>query len=178
MARRATSLGPKPSLLFFLVLFCFLVFFEGFKGQVRWPDGPPHLALNPPYLLFLFGGGCFFLSFLCFFMPRSLPLFQFLFLCLSLIRFLFSSFLSFFFAFFWLLLFVSFFPFFLLCFCFMEGTTSKHSIGICFHQYFLFVLVSCLAFSFESSFLMFAFFPDFKLCFLFNMNVLVSRQTT
>ena len=60
MARRATSLGPKPSLFvicFFVVLlvfvfFCF--FFGGFKGQVRWPEGPPHLALNPPYLLFVF----------------------------------------------------------------------------------------------------------------------------
>ena len=30
----------------------FVVFFGGFKGQVRWPEGPPHLALNPPYFLF------------------------------------------------------------------------------------------------------------------------------
>ena len=55
MAQRATSLGPKPSLFFcfcfFVVLF---VFFGGFKGQVRWPKGPPHLALNPPYFLFVF----------------------------------------------------------------------------------------------------------------------------
>ena len=33
-------------------------FLEGLSGQVRWPEGPPHLALNPPYLflfvLFLF----------------------------------------------------------------------------------------------------------------------------
>ena len=80
VARRATSLGPKPSLFVFLFLFCFcfFVFFfgffllGGFKGQVRWPEGPPHLALNPPYLfvVFLFFG-CFlfsfwFLSFLCF----------------------------------------------------------------------------------------------------------------
>ena len=48
--------------LFFLSFFafCFLLFFCGFKGQVRWPFGPPHLALNPPYLvfyLFFFGGG-------------------------------------------------------------------------------------------------------------------------
>ena len=21
---------------------------------MRWPEGPPHLALNPPYLLFVF----------------------------------------------------------------------------------------------------------------------------
>ena len=38
-------------LCFFLLCFCF---FGGFKGQVRWPTGPPHLALNPPYLLVLF----------------------------------------------------------------------------------------------------------------------------
>ena len=47
--------------LFFLFVFCF--FFGGFKGQVRWPEGPPHLALNPPYLLFVF---CCFLLFLLF----------------------------------------------------------------------------------------------------------------
>ena len=33
-------------------LFVVLVFFGGFKGQVRWPQGPPHLALNPPYLIY------------------------------------------------------------------------------------------------------------------------------
>ena len=37
--------------LIFLSCFCFFVFvfvfFWGFKGQVRWPKGPPHLALNP-----------------------------------------------------------------------------------------------------------------------------------
>ena len=38
-----------------MVLFLFffwgggVLFFGGFKGQVRWPKGPPHLALNPPY---------------------------------------------------------------------------------------------------------------------------------
>ena len=62
MARRATSLGPKPSLFvgsrfLFVFLFCFLFFFVfvpffgGFKGQVRWPEGPPHFALNPLYFL-------------------------------------------------------------------------------------------------------------------------------
>ena len=40
---------------FFLVLlFFFVFFFGGFKGHVRWPEGPPHLALNPPYLFFCF----------------------------------------------------------------------------------------------------------------------------
>ena len=43
--------------LFFVFL---LVFFWGFKGQVRWPEGPPHLALNPPCLFLLFLLFCFF----------------------------------------------------------------------------------------------------------------------
>ena len=30
----------------FLFFCCFFVFLEGLKGQVRWPKGPPHLALN------------------------------------------------------------------------------------------------------------------------------------
>ena len=56
---------------FFLFLFvvCFL-FFGGFKGQVRWPKGPPHLALNPPYVIcFLF---CFVFLFLFFFSGEGL----------------------------------------------------------------------------------------------------------
>ena len=51
---------------FVVVFFCFvffvLCFFGGFKGQVRWPEGPPHLALNPPYFISF----CFFV-FICFF---------------------------------------------------------------------------------------------------------------
>ena len=49
------------------------VFFGGgcflgrvFKGQVRWPKGPPHLALNPPYL-FSFVFGLFVFCWLLFF---------------------------------------------------------------------------------------------------------------
>ena len=52
-------------LLFFVVfflLFFLFCFFGGFKGQVRWPEGPPHLALNPPYFICF----CFFVFF-CFF---------------------------------------------------------------------------------------------------------------
>ena len=44
----------------FCSCFCFLLFFGGFKGQVRWPKGPPHLALNPPYF-FVFVFFCFLL---------------------------------------------------------------------------------------------------------------------
>ena len=47
--------------VYFSVFWVFLVFlfFGGFKGQVRWPEGPPHLALNPPYF--------FSVSFFCLF---------------------------------------------------------------------------------------------------------------
>ena len=44
------------------VLFFFCVFFGGFKGQVRWPKGPPHLALNPPYFFSVFFFVFFFLE--------------------------------------------------------------------------------------------------------------------
>ena len=52
--------------VFFLLLFVFL---EGLRVNVRWPEGPPHLALNPPYfILFLFFLLCFvFFVFVCFF---------------------------------------------------------------------------------------------------------------
>ena len=48
---------------FFCFPFCFLlfVFLGGFKGQARWPKGPPHLALNPSYsICFCFFVFCFF----------------------------------------------------------------------------------------------------------------------
>ena len=56
---------------FFCFFVCFVFFlccFGGFKGHVRWPEGPPHLALNPPYLFFVLFLFCFFLGgFLLFF---------------------------------------------------------------------------------------------------------------
>ena len=59
------------SLFFWFVFFLLFVFFGGFKGQVRWPEGPPHLALNPPYFLFLFFFFFFFLFFLFLFFSLS-----------------------------------------------------------------------------------------------------------
>ena len=59
-------------LFLFFLGFCFLFDFDfsgGFKGQVRWPKGPPHLALNPPYFV------CFFVFLLCFFFFVFLSLF-------------------------------------------------------------------------------------------------------
>ena len=50
--------------VFFCLFFFWLFFLGGFKGQVRWPKGPPHLALNPPYFFFCF---CF-LFFVLFFL--------------------------------------------------------------------------------------------------------------
>ena len=108
--------------LFFVFVFLFFfLFFGGFKGQVRWPKGPPHLALNPPYFIcfsfFVVFYPClpFFVSVnrkTCFFPQKGhfgflfecLPLFlfslfwassffHFLFLCLSLVLFFLPSFL-------------------------------------------------------------------------------------
>ena len=208
MARRATSLGPKPSL--FVICFCcfgcfccfVFVFFGGFKGQVRWPEGPPHLALNPPYwfifvfffpflsllliekkpvfplkraFLFIF---CVSLSFsLNLFWP---PLFLFRFLCLSLSLSLSlsCSCLSFF------LLVI----FFLLSFCFLFLSLFHFSFFFAFvfwkeqHEMFklqfLFFINSfsflwfSVLFFLSNPFSLSLFFPDFKLCLLFNMNVL------
>ena len=56
---------------FVFFLFCFI---GGFKGQVRWPKGPPHLALNPPYFL------VFVFCLLLFFFVCFLLVFVFLFL--------------------------------------------------------------------------------------------------
>ena len=60
---------------------------------MRWPEGPPHLALNPPYLFIFFFFFCvlLFLSFLCFLIHKSLFFFSprkghvlFIFECLPL----------------------------------------------------------------------------------------------
>ena len=73
----ALRLGPKPSLFvicffFSVFVFCFVCFFGGFKGQVRWPKAPPHLALNPPHLLiFVFVFVFFFCSFAFFVFNRK-----------------------------------------------------------------------------------------------------------
>ena len=61
MAERATLNPP------YLFSCLFILVFGGFS-QVRWPKGPPYLALNPPYFLFI--GGVFF-SFLCLFLVEK-----------------------------------------------------------------------------------------------------------
>ena len=139
MAQRATSLGPKPSNFIYFLFFCFVfVPFLSLLCNTKKPCVPPRKG---HFCLFLSVSLCSSLAFF------GLPLFQFFFLCLSLLLVLFPSFLSFFFAFFCFLVFVSFFPFFLLCFCFMKRTTSEILMYKVFlHQYFLF-------FGFLSSFL-------------------------
>ena len=173
--------------IFFCFSFVFLCFFWGFNGQVRWPEGPPHLALNPPYFLFvLFVLFFVFLSLLlienlffplemcifCLFLSVSLcfslasfglPLFQFILLCLCLSLSLSCSFLCFFppvFLFCFLLV-----PCFSLFLCFSLSSLllfhERKNIKIfnynCFSSIILF-LVFCLAFSFKSLLLVFAFF--------------------
>ena len=65
-------------LFFCCVLFFLGVFLGGFKGQVRWPEGPPHLALNPPYFFVIFS-----LLVLCFLFFAVFVVFSFLSLLLS-----------------------------------------------------------------------------------------------
>ena len=101
MAQRATSLGPKPSLfIYFFVFFGLLLFLSFLCFVIQKNCFPPRKG---HFCLFLSVSLCFSLAFL------GLPLFQFLFLCLSL--FFFSVFFPscFFFVFFWFLVFVSFF---------------------------------------------------------------------
>ena len=176
MAHRATSLGPKPSLFFwFLFFWFFVVFFGGFKGQVRWPKGPPHLALNPPYsFVFVFFLFLFFFSllyFLCFLIDKKpvfplkkaffvyfqcLPLFlfslfwaspflPFLFLCLCLVIVFLPSFLFFIFSFWFLLFLFVVFAFF------------------CFKMFFCFCFSACCLVLFSI-----ITFHLFLLCILFS----------
>ena len=109
-----------------------------------------------------------FLSPLTFF---GLPLFLFIFLCLSVVLFFFPSFLSFFFAFFLFLVFVSFFPCLSSLLLFHEKKNIKIFNCNFFPEIFSlsFGFLSC--FSVSNPFFLSLLFPDFKLCFLFNINV-------
>ena len=152
---------------------------------MRWPKGPPLLALNPP-VFFVFCSPflslllvekkascspktlifqCLPLLLLSLFWPPPFSLllfFFFLSLSLSLVLFFLPSFLSFLFAFFWFLVLVSFFCF-LLGFCFMKRTASNIILQCFFINPFSVLVVSCFVFSLKS---LFSFvFSDFKLCF-------------
>ena len=52
--------------LFFFGFVVFFVFFGGFKGHVRWPEGPPHLGPKPSLFVFLFLFCFCFVLFFCF----------------------------------------------------------------------------------------------------------------
>ena len=166
---------------------------RGFKGQVRWPKGPPQLALNPPYLfIFVFVFVFVFLSFLCF---ESKNLFSpwkehFLFIfCVSL---------SFFLNLFWpppfsvslslslsLLLLSFFLPSclsFLLSFCFVFLSIFHFSFFFAFvfwkEQHENFKLHYCLVFPFKSLFLIFVCFLILSYVVCSTWMFLVSKQTT
>ena len=154
---------------------------------MRWPEGPPHLALNPPCLFFCLFFCCFLFSFWflslllieqpCFPPKKGIfwfissvslssslnlfwpPPFLFLFLCLSFALVFLSSFLSFFFGF----LFVSCFCLFFHCsffFAFVSSIEQHENIKL---QFLLFInmcsfLLSCLVFSLKYLFIIFVFF--------------------
>ena len=149
------------------VLACSCLFF---KGQVRWPEGPPHLALNSPDF-FLVGGGCPLFSFQkerrkswppltkdifayffsvshCFCPSSFTPPFHSLSLYLSISFSLFlhsSCFLSFSFPIFFFLL--SFFDVFLamiICFSVLKRTSSNDHIAKVFLDIPFSFLVSCV----------------------------------
>ena len=153
---------------------------------MRWPEGPPHLALNPPYLFYLFLFLCFLFSFpsLAFnrktlLLPRKrafLSIFEFLplfllslfwpppfslSLSLSLSCFILflPSFLSFFFAFFFAFFWFLVFVSFLFLsslLLFHEKNNQHIKLQSFFTNPFSF-LVSCLLFSFKLLFLIFDF---------------------
>ena len=193
---RATSLGPKPSLL---VFFCsgFLgrgfVSLGGFKGQVRWPEGPPHLALNPPYLFFfVFFFVFLFFSFFvliekpvfppkkgifCLFLSVSLC-FSLAFFGLPLFTFSFSVSLSLFFSFFLSFFLLSFgslfclFHYFWFFFAFVSWKEQHQILQLqsFFHQSFLIFV------GFLSSFFFQIPFP--YLCFFFLILTFVFCSTS
>ena len=161
---------------------------------MRWPKGPPHLALNPPYLFFfVFWVLVFFFALLSLFFNRQknlffplekgifclfsmflflspltffgLPLFLFPFLCLSVALFFLPSFLSFFFAFFLFLVFVSFFPYLSSLLLFHEKKNMKIFNCNLFPEIFSLSFGFLSCFSVSNPFFLSLLFPDFKLCF-------------
>ena len=146
---------------FFLFLFFFVLFFGCLiQKNLVFPLEKGIFCLFSVFL-FLSPLACF-----------GLPLFVFLFVCLSLFFFSFflPSCLSFLLSFGSLFLSLSFF-FFLLCFFFHERNNIKiFNCKFFLHQYFLFF--GFLSFFLSSSFFLSLLFPDFELCFLFNIKVL------
>ena len=148
-------------LFVFWFCFCFL-----FGGKVRWPEGPPHLALNPPFFFLVLFAFCFekekpdsppkkghvclfFCVSLCFAFVFYTP--PFLSLSHSLLSLFFSSFLLCFFLLSFFVLSLCFFALFL-CFSFMKRTTAS-----LFHQscLYFFGCLSCYVIQIPFSYLAF-----------------------
>ena len=164
MAQRATSLGPKPSLFFFLIWS--FVFFS-FLCLLLIEE-----HCSPPKRAFLFIFQCpplFLLSLFC------LSPFRFLFLFLSC-SFLCSFLLFFIFCF---LLFPCFCLFLSLP-CFFAFVSWKgHHQTIKLESFLpsIFSLLFSVLFSHSQPlFLSLFYVPHFKLCFLFNINVLSFKK--
>ena len=168
---------------------------------MRWPEGPPHLALNPPvfvgvflFCLFLFlsffasikkllfpvekGIFCLFLSVsLCFSLAFFWPPPFSIALSLSLSYYFLSFFLPvFLFAFFCFLVFVSFFPLLSSLLVFHEKNSIKFFNYKVVFIHLLSFIVFCLVFSLKSLFLIFV-FPHFKLCFFVEHQCIWFQKT-
>ena len=160
MARRATSLGPKPSLfLFCFVLFLFFCSFPFFASKRQRKTCFP--IEKGIFGLFLSLSLCFSLAFF------GLPVFQFLFICLSLSCSILYFFLP---VFLFCFLFVPSFSLFLSFSFFFALLHERNNIKTLncnefFPEIFSLVLVSCLVFSFQSLFLIFV-FPDLSYIFV------------
>ena len=169
MARRATSLGPKPSsfvFVFFCLFFCFFPF--PFFVFSKNPCSPLKRALS---CLFLSVSLSFSLAFF------GLPLFYFLFLCLSLFL---SSFFLLVFLFCFLLVpcFCLFLSFVSSLFLFHEKSNIEILNSKVFvHQSFLMIVGFLSSFSCQSPFLIFAFSYS-MFCFLFNINFFSEKKTS
>ena len=170
--------GPKPSLFFVFLfyVFCFCFFVEGLR--VRWGGLGPKPSLFFvfffPFLSLLFNGHfCLFLSVsLCFSLAFfGLPLFQFLFLCLSLVLALFPSFLVFLFCFLLVpcyCLFLSFSFFF--AFVSWKEQHQNTLLQICSSSIFsrFFGFLSCFLFQIPFSYLCYFLILSYVFC---NVNV-------
>ena len=181
---------------FFFVLFGGVIFLvEGFKGQVRWPKGAPHL--NPPFFLFCFlfvllfeektcsplseglsqkGHFCLFFSVsLCVSLVFPLLVFTLSFsISLSLLVFLSSSRFYCFLVFHCFLVLVSLFICLVSLFLFHDKNNIKNVKQERFSSnLFVFGFLSCFVFHFPLSSLMFTYL---KLCFLVNIFVFIFQN--
>ena len=156
---RATSLGPKPSLFIYFV-WCFFVFSFLMDKKLCCPLRQGH---------FLFILECLPLFVLSLFWPPPFSTFSFsVSLSILLFSFFFPSCLSFLLSFRSLFFSLSFL-FFLLCFCFVKGTTSKNWIATFFPYIFS-------LFGFLSWFFSWIHFSHLCFCLIlsyvfFNINV-------